>query len=191
MNADSDVCHEDVVIYGIKSQELKKKKFNQDDNWVNLLELGKEFYESLVPDMLEWRVDYNFWNHTENCYDELKNIKKHMTNLPEKLDDYMQTCVEYEGRKSFVQNFELLANHVDGSTYGYHSLNLRDMYDKDRKKCNEANPWPDRWEEATKDYPLLKLILEEVGNYTLSDEDKNHWDDVAKYIKMVEDTKKF
>ena len=70
MNADSDVCYEDVEIYGIKSQELKKKKFNQDDNWINLLELAKEFYESVVPEMLEWRADYNFFNHTDNGYDE-------------------------------------------------------------------------------------------------------------------------
>ena len=186
MNADSDVCYEDVEIYGIKSQELKKKKFNQDDNWINLLELAREFYESLVPDMLEWREDYNFFNHTDNGYDELKKIKKHMVDLPEKLDDYMKACVKHEGRKDFVNHFVNLATAVGQDSYNYYSLNVHGMYDKDRKKCEEANPWPALWKEATEDYPLLKLILDEVGHYTLDDDEENHWEKVVDYMKMVE-----
>ena len=178
--------YEDVEIYGIKSQELKKKKFNQNGNWINLLELAKEFYESVVPEMLEWRADYNFFNHTDNGYDELKKIKKHMVDLPEKLDDYMKACVKHEGRKDFVNHFVNLATAVDQDTYNYYSLNVHGMYDKDRNKADEANPWPTLWKEATKDYPLLKLILDEVGHYTLDDDEENHWEKVVDYMRMVE-----
>ena len=182
--------YQDVEIYGIKSQELKKKKFNKDDNWINLLELAKEFYKSVVPDMLEWRADYNFFNHTNHSHDELKNIKKHMVDLPEKLDDYMKSCVKHEGRKAFVNNFTNLATAVDHDIYNYYSLNLHGIHDGDRKLCDKANPWPALWEEATKDYLLLKLILNEVGSYTLSDDEENHWENIVEYIKMVERCKK-
>ena len=32
----------------------------------------------------------------------------------------------------------------------------------------------------------MKLILDEVGHYTLDDEEENHWEKVVDYMKMVE-----
>lgn len=178
-----DFGEEEVVVYGIKSQELKKKKFNNNNNWANLFEEAEKAYNSVVGDMLEWREDYNYFSKTENHYTDLLNLTLKMDKVPELMSTYLKECEKNNERKNFVLSFDSISKMTGRDTYCYHELNRETIHGSDLAATEEANPWPAKWNAVISDYPMVEHLLEEISSWNMEDK---HVDAMIDYINMVE-----
>jgi hypothetical protein len=167
------------VIYGIKSQELKKKKFNQDGQWTNLLEAATECYEDAVPEMIEWREDFNFWSRKDDHADTLRKIVPKMDKVPEVIDNYLKECEVHEERKEWVSSFVNTAGVIGQRDYDYYNHN-KEIHGEN---CDKANPWPAKWAAVLVGYPMVDLLLEELNSWGIED---RQIDAMVDYIKMVD-----
>ena len=168
-------------IYGIKSQEVKKKKFNQDGNWTNLLEAAKGCYKDAEAEQFEWREDYNYWQKSDTNCGILNKIIPSMKNIPSVMTDYIDDCEAHDDRKGWVNAFCTIANVAEENSYDYYSYNCRG--ERNRDEVAEANPYPAKWEKVIKSYPMMELLLEELSSWGIEDK---HVDAIIDYIKMVD-----
>ena len=177
------------TIYGVKSQEVKKVKFNKDGNWTNLLRAAEKCYENAVPEQLEWREDYNYWNKAGDNREVLNKIIPNLSNVPSVIAYYIEDCKVNKDRQDWVNAFCSLARIVDESDYDFREYNCRyaKHFGKENRlewdEVNEANPYPAKWEKVMEGYPMMELLLEELCSWGM---EAKHIDAIVDYIKMVD-----
>ena len=177
------------TIYGVKSQEVKKAKFNKDGNWTNLLRAAEKCYENAVPEQLEWREDYNYWQKAGDNREVLNKIIPSLSNVPSVMANYIEDCKVNKDRQDWVNAFCSLARIVDESDYDFREYNCRyaKHFGKENRlewdEVNEANPYPAKWEKVMEGYPMMELLLEELCSWGM---EAKHIDAIVDYIKMVD-----
>ena len=169
------------AIYGIKSQEVKRAKFNKDGNWTNLLRAAEECYKDCEAEQFEWREDYNYWQKSDTNCNILNKIIPSLKNIPSVMTDYIDDCEANSDRKDWVNAFCTIANVAEEDNYDYHRYNCRG--ERSREAVDEANPYPAKWEKVIKSYPMMELLLEELSSWGIEDK---HVDAIVEYIKMVD-----
>ena len=158
-------------IYGIKSAEFKRKRFNLDEQWMSLIELAKTIVMSKYLDDIEsWVKQYIAWNETSvDGGKKLVEILTHCSAAPQELVDYANEYEIQSGRKTIVQDW-IQACYVLGICTKH----------IDEDKC--SIDWEKKHEEILNGLPLLKMYLE--------NRDHSYWDDeeyveLGKYIDMI------
>ena len=168
-------------IYGIKSQEVKKAKFNKDGDWTNLLRASEECYKDAEAEQFGWREDYNYWQKSGDNCDVLNKIIPSLNSVPSVMAEYMEDCKANQDRKDWAEAFCTLASITNQDSYDYRSYNCRG--ERSRDEVDEANPYPAKWEGVIKSYPMMELLLEELSSWGIEDK---HVDAIVDYIKMVD-----
>ena len=175
------------VIFGIKSQELKKKRFNQNENWFNVLDLANDFYDKLEKEQEEWRMDWNFWDNAVGS--ETKNMIKiyeSFDEAPEVLSNFVEESQAHSERRPVIEKMARLCYWLDRKSQNYNNLNS-EVY-KTKEELEEANRWPKMYQSILDAYPMLNLYLEEKGSWGVLEDFQV--EAVVEYIKLIERTNK-
>ena len=104
---------EEVPIYGIKSQELKKKKFNADGQWTSYFDYMQSAYNDRIAEVLEWNVEHIAWRQHENASKELTaNWLSEVDNLPEEIQEYVDDYKWYRSNEKLWVAMSALKRHL-------------------------------------------------------------------------------
>jgi len=169
----------DIVVYGIKSQELKKKKFNSEDQWMNLLELLSEVRNGKLEEVKESMVAY--------C--EFENFNRdsgswHLEKASEFLEVVPNDIKEYLEGLSNMKSFKTVYSAVKRSCT-WVGKSFRKEMGEELTSLTEINTWDVKWDKLIETYPMLIFIS-----------DSRYWHDdvpvveakyksVADYIVLV------
>ena len=171
------------VIFGIKSQELKKKRFNQNENWFNVLDLANDFYDKLEKEQEEWRMDWNFWDNAVGSETKtMIKIYESFDKAPETISNFVEESQAHSERKPVIEKMARLCFWLDRLDQNYHNLNS-EVYKKHQER-EDANRWPNMYKVILDTYPMLKLYLEEKGTWGVLEDFEVKA--VVEYINLIE-----
>ena len=164
---------EEVPIYGIKSQELKKKKFNADGQWTSYFDYMQSAYNDRIAEVLEWNVEHIAWRQHENASKELvANWLSEVDNLPEEIQEYVDDYKWYRSNEKLWVAMSALKRHL-GLGRGLH-----DDVDVD------PDEWDKRESKITDTFPVLNYteLHSYYDNEAERDIRKAH---ILDYVKLV------
>ncbi len=164
---------EEVPIYGIKSQELKKKKFNAEGQWTSYFEYMQSAYNDRITEVLEWNVEHIAWRQHETSERELvANWLSEVDNLPEEIREYVDDYKWYRSNEKLWVAMSSLKRHL-GLGRG-----LQDDVDVDPIE------WNNRESKITETFPVLNYtqLHSYYDNEAERDIRKAH---ILDYIKLV------
>ena len=164
---------EEVPIYGIKSQELKKKKFNANGQWTSYFEYMQSAYNDRITEVLEWNVEHIAWRQHETSERELvANWLSEVDNLPEEIREYVDDYKWCRSNEKLWVAMSALKRHL-GLGRG-----LQDDVDVDPVE------WNNRESKITETFPVLNYtnLHSYYDNEAERDIRKAH---ILDYIKLV------
>ena len=164
---------EEVPIYGIKSGELKKKKFNADGQWTSYFDYMQSAYNDRIAEVLEWNVEHIAWRQHENASKELvANWLSEVDNLPEEIQEYVDDYKWYRSNEKLWVAMSSLKRYL-GLGRG-----LQDDVDVD------PDEWNKRESKITDTFPVLNYtqLHSYYDNEAERDVRKTH---ILDYIKLV------
>ena len=164
---------EEVPIYGIKSQELKKKKFNADGQWTSYFDYMQSAYNDRIAEVLEWNVEHIAWRQHENASKELTaNWLSEVDNLPEEIQEYVDDYKWYRSNEKLWVAMSALKRHL-GLGRG-----LQDDVTVD------PDEWDKRESKITDTFPVLNYteLHSYYDNEAERDIRKAH---ILDYVKLV------
>ena len=164
---------EEVPIYGIKSQELKKKKFNADGQWTSYFDYMQSAYNDRIAEVLEWNVEHIAWRQHENASKELvANWLSEVDNLPEEIQEYVDDYKWYRSNEKLWVAMSALKRHL-GLGRG-----LQDDVTVD------PDEWDKRESKITDTFPVLNYteLHSYYDNEAERDIRKAH---ILDYVKLV------
>jgi hypothetical protein len=169
----------EIVVYGIKSQELKKKKFNSEGQWTNLLELISEVRNEKLEEVKESMVAYcefeNFNNDSGSWH--LEKASEFLEVVPNDIKEYLEGL-------SNMKSFKTVYSAVKRSSH-WVGKSFKEEMGEELTSLTEINTWDVKWDKLIETYPMLIFIS-----------DSRYWHDdvpvveakyksVADYIVLV------
>ena len=169
---------EEMVVYGIKSQELRKKKFNSEGQWTNLLELLSEVRNEKLEEVKESMVAYcEFENfHNEAASERLRKASEFLEVVPNDIKKYLEGLINIKSVKTTYSAMKRSSNWV-GKTF-------KEEMDEALTSLSEINSWDVNWTKLMETYPMLAFIPE--SSYYDEDEVvEAKYKSMADYIVLV------
>jgi hypothetical protein len=169
---------EDMVVYGIKSQELRKKKFNSEGQWTNILELLSEVRNEKLEEGKESMVAYcEFENfHNEGASERLRKASEFLETVPNDIKEYLEGLINIKSVKTTYKAMKRSSTWV-GKTF-------REEMDEALASLSEINSWDVNWDKLMETYPMLAFVPE--SSYYDEDEViEAKYKSMADYIVLV------
>ena len=169
---------EEMVVYGIKSQELRKKKFNSEGQWTNLLELLSEVRNEKLEEVKESMVAYcEFENfHNEAASERLRKASEFLEVVPNDIKKYLEGLINIKSVKTTYKAMKRSSTWV-GKTF-------REEMDEALTSLSEINSWDVNWDKLMETYPMLAFVPE--SSYYDEDEViEAKYKSMADYIVLV------
>jgi hypothetical protein len=173
----------EIVVYGIKSQELKKKKFNSEDQWINLLELLSEVCNGKLEEAKESMVAYcEFENFNKAGSND--SSSSHLEKASEFLEIAPNDIKEYLEGRSNMKSFKTVYDAVKRSCH-WVGKSFKEEMGEEFNSLTEINTWDVKWDKLVEIYPMLIFIGD--SRYWHDDEEviEAKYKSVADYIVLV------
>jgi len=143
---------EEMVVYGIKSQELKKKKFNSEGQWTNLLELLSEVRNEKLEEVKESMAAYcefeNFNNDSGSWH--LEKASEFLEVVPNDIKEYLEGLSNMKSFKTVYSAVKRSCNWV--------GKNFKEEMGEELTSLTEINTWDVKWDKLIETYPMLIFI---------------------------------
>lgn len=157
---------EEMVVYGIKSQELRKKKFNSEGQWTNILELLSEVRNEKLEEAKESMVAYcefeNFNNDSGSWH--LEKASEFLEVVPNDIKEYLEGLNNMESFKTVYNAVKRSSNWVGKS--------FKEEMGEELTSLTEINTWDVKWDKIIETYPMLIFIS-----------DSRYWHDDAPVVE--------
>ena len=174
---------EEMVVYGIKSQELKKKKFNSEGQWTNLLELLSEVRNEKLEEVKESMVAYcEFENfHNNRGSEHLEKASEFLEVVPNDIKEYLEGLNNMKSFRTVYSAIKRSSNWV-GKDFreevGQEFTSLSPSVDP------EINTWDAKWDKLMETYPMLAFITD-VSWYDTDEVTEAKYKSIADYVVLV------
>jgi hypothetical protein len=171
---------EEIVVYGIKSQELKKKKFNSEGQWTNLLELLSEVRNEKLEEAKEFMVSYcEFENsNTRGGSEHLEKASEFLEVVPNDIKEYLEERIN-------MKSFKTVYDAVKRSSHWIDKNFKEEMGHEGLASLTEIDTWDVKWDKLVETYPMLIFIGD--SRYWHDDEEvvEAKYKSVSDYIVLV------
>ena len=142
----------EIVLYGIKSQELKKKKFNSEGQWTNLLELLSEVRNEKLEEVKESIVSYcefeNFNNDSGSSH--LEKASEFLEVVPNDIKEYLEGLSNMKSFKTVYSAIKRSSNWV--------GKDFKEELGEELNSLTEINTWDVKWDKLIETYPMLIFV---------------------------------
>jgi hypothetical protein len=142
----------EIVLYGIKSQELKKKKFNSEGQWTNLLELLSEVRNEKLEEVKESIVSYcefeNFNNDSGSSH--LEKASEFLEVVPNDIKEYLEGL-------SNMKSFKTVYSAIKRSCH-WVGKSFKEEVGEEFNSLSQINTWDVKWDKLIETYPMLIFV---------------------------------
>lgn len=142
----------EIVLYGIKSQELKKKKFNSEGQWTNLLELLSEVRNEKLEEVKESIVSYcefeNFNNDSGSSH--LEKASEFLEVVPNDIKEYLEGL-------SNMKSFKIVYSAIKRSCH-WVGKSFKEEVGEEFNSLSQINTWDVKWDKLIETYPMLIFV---------------------------------
>ena len=142
----------EIVLYGIKSQELKKKKFNSEGQWTNLLELLSEVRNDKLEEVKESIVSYcefeNFNNDSGSSH--LEKASEFLEVVPNDIKEYLEGL-------SNMKSFKIVYSAIKRSCHWF-GKSFKEEVGEEFNSLSQINTWDVKWDKLIETYPMLIFV---------------------------------
>jgi hypothetical protein len=169
---------EEMVVYGIKSQELRKKKFNSEGQWTNLLELLSEVRNEKLEEVKESIVAYcefeNFNN--DRGSEHLEKASEFLEVVPNDIKEYL------EGRIN-MKSFRTVYSAIKRSSH-WVGKDFKEEMGEELNNLTGINTWNTKWDKLMETYSMLAFIAD-ASWYDDVEVVEAKYKSIADYIVLV------
>ena len=174
---------EEMVVYGIKSQELRKKKFNSEGQWTNLLELLSEVRNEKLEEVKESMVAYcEFENfHNNRGSEHLVKASEFLEVVPNDIKEYL------EGRsnmKSFRTVYSAIKRSSNWVGKDFREEMGKEFASLDTSVDPKINTWNTKWDKLIETYPMIAFVAD-ANWYNEEEVIEAKYKSIADYIVLV------
>jgi hypothetical protein len=162
---------------------LKKKKFNSEDQWINLLELLSEVCNGKLEEAKESMVAYcEFENFNKAGSND--SSSSHLEKASEFLEIAPNDIKEYLEERSNMKSFKTVYDAVKRSCH-WVGKSFKEEMGEEFNSLTEINTWDVKWDKLVEIYPMLIFIGD--SRYWHDDEEviEAKYKSIADYIVLV------